>query len=120
VEPEPEPQRDVAMSPTALAPNLMFNIGGLSNSSHTVTVSYFSHSLSWQFNSEEIRRKNLPNPHGNFCLLFCVQLATMFEWKKSQTKLISQTNDDSKDQVSFAKFSLNFTNIHFSKPQKGK
>jgi hypothetical protein len=32
----------IMMLLAAPAPNLMFNIGGLSNMSHTVTVSYFS------------------------------------------------------------------------------
>jgi hypothetical protein len=42
----PKPQRDAA-------PNLMFNIGELSKTSQTATVSYLSHSISKQFKSEE-------------------------------------------------------------------
>jgi hypothetical protein len=38
-EPEPEPQLDAAPAPSALAPKLMFNVGGLSKMSHTVAVS---------------------------------------------------------------------------------
>jgi hypothetical protein len=33
MEPQPEPQRDAALAPMAPAPNLMFNIGGLSKMS---------------------------------------------------------------------------------------
>jgi hypothetical protein len=45
VKPKTEPQRDAppadAPAPMAPAPSLMFNIGGLSKMSQTVTVSYY-------------------------------------------------------------------------------
>jgi hypothetical protein len=68
VEPELELQRDAAPATTTPAPNLMFNIGGLSKKSQTRTVSHFSQSALYQIKSEEIRRKYSINPYINFCL----------------------------------------------------
>jgi hypothetical protein len=67
---KPEPQRDtaLALAPTVPAPKRMFNKGGLSKMSQTLTVSYFYHSISYQFKSKEIVSKNCPNPDVNFCL----------------------------------------------------
>jgi hypothetical protein len=62
---EPDPQRDAAP-----APNLMSNIGGLSKMSQSITISYFSHSMLYQFKSKEIRRKYYPYSYVNFGLFY--------------------------------------------------
>jgi hypothetical protein len=46
---EPEPQFDAAPVPASTAPNLMFNIVRLSKMAQTITISYFSHSILYQF-----------------------------------------------------------------------
>jgi hypothetical protein len=62
-EPKKTNNAAAAPAPTATARDLMLNIGGLSKMSQTATVSYLSYSISEQFKSVAIIRKNCP-PKG--------------------------------------------------------
>jgi hypothetical protein len=53
-------QSDAAPAPAPTDPHILLNVDGLEKMSQTVTVSYFSHSISLQFKSEENIRKNGP------------------------------------------------------------
>jgi hypothetical protein len=60
---EPEPQHDTDPASTVPALNVNFNIGRLSKKSQTITISYFSCSILYQFQSEENKRKNCSVVH---------------------------------------------------------
>jgi hypothetical protein len=84
---EPEPQRVAAPDQTVAAPNLMFNIGGLSNMSLTIAVSYFL-KFYINLNQKKPGENHFPNNCAYFCLFKKVALVYCRVRAKAASKLL--------------------------------